>query len=473
MEQIELRDYQKSLIAQTYQAVREGKRRILLQLVTGGGKTTIFSQIVRDFVGKRGDRAMLIAHRVELISQMSQRLGRMGVRHWAQYAGGAQKADEQVHCVSVQTFSGKKYEKPQDVRLIVVDEAHHFSVGSAYDKLLKTYPDAYVIGVTATPVRLDGRGFEGIFETLIAGPQVRAMQSQGYLAPYRAFSGEIPDLKSVKKRLGDYQLGALEDACDTPVLRGDLVATYQRLAAGKRCIVFAVGIQHSLNIMREYLAAGISAEHIDGKTPKGDREAVLNRFRSGETQVLCNCTIVTEGFDVPACEVVQLARPTRSIALYLQMVGRALRPLGDKVALVLDHAGAIEEHGLPCDPRNWTLKGCDREPSYSKLDENGEVALMSESEIAERKEIEHRKEIELKEVELLGGYSRAESLVLKLIATQEARGYKPSWVYFRLVEKHANVLTEEHFKILSKHMDYKRGWAKHKWREFQESLQEQ
>lgn len=468
--QVELRDYQKELIARVYQAIRDRNRRILLQLVTGGGKTTIFSKIAQDFVGKRNQRVLLIAHRVELISQMSQRLGMMGVRHWAQYAGGAQYAEEQVHCVSIQTFSSKKYEKPQGVGLVVIDECHHFSSQSSYGKLLEVYPEAYVIGVTATPLRLDGQGFEDIFSAIVTGPQVKEMQEQGYLAPYKAYAGEIPDLRSVKKRLGDYQLGALEEACDTPILRGDLVATYQRIAQGKRCIVFAVGVQHSLNIAREYLASGISAEHLDGKTPKGDREAILHRFKTGETKILCNCAIVTEGFDVPACEVVQLARPTKSTSLYLQMVGRVLRPLEGKTAIILDHAGAIEEHGLPCDRRNWSLKGCDKKKIETKREDDGEIVPLTEEEIAERKEIEHLKEIELTEVKV-SEHSQAEKLVLKLIATQESKGYKPAWVYFKLVERYANILTEEHFKVFEKHMGYKRGWSKHKWKEFQESLQ--
>jgi superfamily II DNA or RNA helicase len=239
---------------------------------------------------------------------------------------------------------------------------------------------------------------------------------------------------------------------------------------GKRCIVFAVGVEHSLSIMREYLAAGISAEHIDGKTPKGDREAILNRLRTGETQVLCNCAIVTEGFDLPAAEVVQLARPTQSVALYLQMVGRVLRPLDGKRAIILDHGGLIEAHGFPSDHRNWTLKGVETKKSIVKQEGDGRLVVdeeATENEEKVKREIEILKEQKLYKLTEAG---KAETLVLKLVAQQKYKGYKPIWVMYRLIENHRNVLTIEHFKCLEKHLGYRRGWHKHKWNEFQDSL---
>ncbi|MGL6351455.1 MAG: DEAD/DEAH box helicase family protein, partial [Aeromonas sp.] len=163
---IELRDYQKTAIAQVYQAIRDGQSKIMLQLATGLGKTTVFSQIVGDFVSRRSDRVLCVAHRVELIGQMSERLKAMGVQNWAQYAGQEQNPEAQVHCVSVQTFASKSYQRPDGVKLIIIDEAHHLQPKNTYGDILSHYPEAIVIGVTATPIRLDGKGFEGVFERL-------------------------------------------------------------------------------------------------------------------------------------------------------------------------------------------------------------------------------------------------------------------------------------------------------------------
>jgi superfamily II DNA or RNA helicase len=470
--EVQLRPYQRKAISEIYDSIRQQQRRIVLQLVTGAGKTSCFSQIVKDFISRRSQRVLCVAHRIELIGQMHERLKLMGVDNHAHFAGEAMpEVCPQVTCVSIQTFGSKKFTPPEDVGLLVIDEAHHCNINNTYGDLLNYYPNLIVVGVTATPLRLDGKGFDDVFERMVTGPSVKEMQKDGYLAYYRAFAGQKPDLSAIKKRAGDYQVKALEDACDTPVLLGDLVKSYQKHSNGKRCIVFAVGVDHSLHICREYLAAGLSAEHIDGTTPRADREAILNRFRLGETLILCNCAIVTEGFDVPAAEVVQLARPTKSISLYLQMVGRVLRPVEGKTAIVLDHGGLIEEHGFPCDNRNWTLKGCESKKSMTIVNpETQEIEWDEEGEEKEkRKEIEHHKNVELKELNMQEE-SKAEKLVLKLVERQKHGGRKRGWVYFQLIEKHRNILTIDHLKHAEKHLGYGRGWHKHKWREFQESI---
>ncbi|MGL4910578.1 MAG: DEAD/DEAH box helicase [Cetobacterium sp.] len=470
MQKIELRDYQKKAIAEVYQAIRDGKRRIVIQLGTGLGKTSVFSQVVADFASRRpNQRVLCVAHRVELIKQMSDRLGIMGVPNWEQKQGGNQNPEFQVHCVSIQTFASKNYQKPADVGLVIIDELHHFQSKNSYGQLFEYYPNAIFIGVTATPIRLDGKGFDDTFEYMTCGPQYAEMKDAGYLAPYKAFAGIQPDLQTVKTNAGDYQIRQLADACDDVVLIGNLVDKYQELAAGKSCIVFAVSVKHSQHIVERYLEAGIKAEHIDGTTPAEHRADILNRFKTGKTKVLSNCAIITEGYDCSSAEVVQLARPTKSLSLMLQMVGRVLRPHPGKTALILDHAGVIEEHGLPCQPRTWTLQGSPKKKFKITEDEDTGEILEAKEEVKEPVEPKPRIVIEKDGImQEITPNTLAEQIVLGLIARQQVNNHKPYWVMYRLMENHADTLTIEHFQIFAKHMGYKRGWAQHKWQEFLE-----
>jgi DNA repair protein RadD len=463
---IVLRDYQKQAIADIYGAIRNGHRRILLQLCTGGGKTTIFSQVVKDFVSKRppADRVLVVAHRVELIDQMHHRLLGMGVNNWCQRKASDQNPGYQVHSISVQTFASKKYKRPENVKLIVVDEAHHLQSKNTYGQLLSHYPDAFVLGVTATPFRMDKRGFRDVFDVMVQGPPMSDLIKQGFLSDYKIFEGVTPDLTDVKTKGRDYDTRQLGEACDQAFLIGDLVQNYQRLCGGQSAIVFAASVEHSQHIAISYDAAGIPAAHIDATSCPDHREDAINRFKTGEIKILSNFSLFTEGFDVPGCEVVQIARPTQSLGLYLQMVGRGLRPADGKPhATILDHAGVVETHGFPDDPREWSLDGCKK--------------IKRTVEQAPREEIE-RDEKEPSELLLIEGdlveVSRQTKLaneqhLMRLLATQQARGYKPYWVVARLAETLGDKLTLDVLKLAAKHLGYKRGWAQHQWAKIQEA----
>lgn len=315
-----LRDYQIEAIRGVYSAFKNGNQQVLLQLPTGAGKTSTFCQIVKDFRLKRPDqKVLLIAHRKELIDQMHDRLVLFGLESIPAYGGRAKSPNFPVQCTSVQTLTRcRENEFPTDVGLIVCDECHH-AIADGYLKVFERYSSALVLGVTATPCRTDGKGLDGVFQELILGPTPRKLINEGYLSKYRAFVGKSANLQGVKTHGGDYQIGQLADRAMEADILGDLIENWHRLAFGKKTIVFAINCKHSLEIVRRYLARGIKAEHIDAKTPSLDRKAILNRFKSGETTVLCNVGIITEGFDVPDCEVIQLARPTKSLSLYLQM----------------------------------------------------------------------------------------------------------------------------------------------------------
>ena len=179
----------------------------------------------------------------------------------------------------------------------------------------------------------------------------------GGLARYRAFAPAITvDLRGVRTRGGDFAAEAVAAAMDQPLITGDIVAHYQRLATGKQAIIFAVTVRHSEHLATAFKAAGIAAAHVDGTTPKNERRQAVAAFAAGRLRVLSNVELFGEGFDVPGVEAVVLARPTQSLALHLQQVGRALRPApGKEHALILDHAGNLARHGLPDAPRVWSL----------------------------------------------------------------------------------------------------------------------
>ena len=350
---MQLRLYQINLIGQIYDSFRQHDR-VLLQLATGGGKTPICARIVAD-ANQRGIPSLFVAHREELLVQFDAHLKGLGVASGFIKDGFPEDRSLISQIGSIQSLSSRSLPK---ARLIIIDEAD-MAIAPTYRTLLAQYPTAKVLGVTATPERLDGTGLDCVFQDLIVGPSTKWLIHTGYLSKYRLYVSEKKiDTSKVRVLAGDYSESGLTKAVDKPALRGDLVQQYKRYALDKRCIVFAVGRAHSKHVMQTYRDSGISAEHVDGDTPICDRRDIFERFRAGETKVLCNCEIATRGVDIPLVEAVQLARPTKSFALARQMIGRALRPAkGKSCAVILDHAGITSEHGFPDDPKQWSLNG--------------------------------------------------------------------------------------------------------------------
>jgi DNA repair protein RadD len=215
--------------------------------------------------------------------------------------------------------------------------------------------------VTATPIRLSGEGLGDLFETMVQGPTVRELIELGALSPYRLFAPAGVDLSGVHTRMGDFVRGEIEAAMDKPSITGDAVSHYQKLAPGKRAVAFCVSVEHAVHVAEQFRAAGISAQAIDGGMDRTLRASVLSEFSAGRIQVLSSCDLISEGFDVPAIEAAILLRPTQSLGLYLQQVGRALRTHPGKTeAIILDHAGNVKRHGLPDEERVWSLDGSQR-----------------------------------------------------------------------------------------------------------------
>jgi DNA repair protein RadD len=242
---------------------------------------------------------------------------------------------------------------PADV--LFIDEAHHARARS-YERVLTAHPRATVIGLTATPCRGDGRGLDNIFQALVECPSVAELTALGFLVPVKIFAPVRPDLSGIRIERGDYAESQLAARMNTASLVGDIVEHWHRLGEGRRTLVFTVNVAHSVHVRNEFCRSDVLAEHIDGSTPLEERKTILARFAAGRVDVVCNCAVLTEGWDRPEASCLILARPTKSLGLYRQMVGRILRPSPGKAdALILDHSGAVFAHGFPDDPIIWTL----------------------------------------------------------------------------------------------------------------------
>jgi DNA repair protein RadD len=353
-----LRRYQERALERVADAWRSGMRSVLLVSPTGSGKTVIAAEMTRR-TNANGRRVIFLAPRRELIDQASRKLSDLGINHGIILAGDRRSnLNALTQVASIDTLRVRIDRLALlNPALIIVDEAHLF-VTQKRAGLLDRWPNARRVGLTATPCRKDGRGLSVLFDELIEVATPAELTTAGHLVPARYYSLSEPDLRRVGIFGGDYRLGELAQVMYKLV--ADVPATLLSRAADRRSVVFAVNIRHSIAIRDALLRAGVAAEHVDGTTPTSDREAIFARFRSGETQVLCNCQVATIGFDLPEIDCVVLCRPTKSLALHLQMIGRGLRPAPEKGkvdCLVLDHSGSVHRLGFATDDREWSLEG--------------------------------------------------------------------------------------------------------------------
>lgn len=345
-----LRDYQASAIDALTRAVEDGRKRIILRAPTGAGKTRIAREIV-DRCVTHGAGAVFVAPRNEIIEQTSDELTSAGIKHVVLQANHPE--DYPVKVASTATLARREVQTPA---VLFLDEAHLWL--DVAKKLVERFPTSVVVGLTATPERLDGRGLGEIYEEIIGVTETRDLIALRYLVPARVFGPARPDMHGVRTTAGDYNRRDLSVLMDKPKIVGDIVATWKKLADGRTTIVYAAGVEASLHLRDAFRAAGINAEHVDAETPSAERADVVGRLREGSLPVVCNVELFTYGLDVPRVSCVSMARPTKSLALYLQMAGRGLRPFPDKDNLiVLDHAGNALRHGLPDLVHEWKLDG--------------------------------------------------------------------------------------------------------------------
>jgi len=353
-----LRQYQKDTLNNIIRSQRKGNKNILLQAATGSGKTVMASAFVNHSI-KQNKNVLFLAHRRELIKQCSEKLDTEKVRHGIIMAGEPYHFWCTTQVASIDTLrsrsiTNKKEELPK-ADLIIIDEAHR-CLSNTYLKIINLYKDSQVLGLTATPIRSDGRGLGHIFQDMVQAPSIGQLIREGHLVECSYYAPTIPDLKGIQTSMGDYNTVQLAEKMDKPKLIGDIVSSWVKIGNNKKTIVFASSVAHSKNIAESFEGIGIKAAHIDGTTDNKERERVLDEFNHGDMKIICNCMVLTEGFDCPPAEVCVLARPTKSLGMYIQMVGRVLRPYKDKEhATIIDHSGAVYTHGFVENDIEWDL----------------------------------------------------------------------------------------------------------------------
>lgn len=380
---MKLRDYQVDLKKNICDAW-SSQQNVLAVMATGGGKSVVIGSIVQDEPGF----SVTIAHRQELVSQLSGHLARSGVTHRViapkpvvrrcieehrrEHGRSFVDINARAAVAGVDTLVSEKRVAAlrgwiEQVRLVVIDEAAHVLANNKWGKAVSLFPHARGLGVTATPCRADGHGLgrhaSGVYDTMVIGPDTARLIAEGHLTDYEILLPESDlDLSNVRTTAsGDYSPTGLKAAVDGSRLVGDVVETYLRYAHGKRTVVFATDVEAADDIAARFRASGVPAESVTGKTPDGERAAKVQSFRDGNTWVLVSVDIFDEGFDLPAIEVVQMARPTWSLGKYLQQIGRGLRLMdGKSKALVIDHVSNVRRHGLPDMARAWTLNDRDK-----------------------------------------------------------------------------------------------------------------
>jgi superfamily II DNA or RNA helicase len=352
---IHLRDYQSDCIGEIRAAYRAGRRSPLLVSPTGSGKTVMFAYISQG-TSRKGNRVLILVHRQELVDQTCRTLLAFGVDHGVIAAGRSPDRTHAVQVGSVQTVVRRlDYFRPD---LIIIDEAHHGTAGS-WRKVLDANPQARILGVTATPERLDGKGLKDVFDDLIRGPEVSWLIDNGHLSRPRYYAPpQAANLTGLHMRGGDYAKDELAKAMDDKAITGDAVEHYARICGGVPAVAFCVSVAHAQHVAEQFQAAGFRAAVLDGTLDRDSRRDRVKALGDGRLQVLTSCEIINEGFDLPIVTAAILLRPTMSLGLHLQQVGRVLRPApGKDRAIILDHVGNLARHGFAEDVRDWSLEG--------------------------------------------------------------------------------------------------------------------
>jgi DNA repair protein RadD len=338
---------------------------VLLVLPTAGGKTSLFASLASQLCA-HGKRAVVVVHRRELATQAANRFREFGTDFGFIMAGEPAKPTARLQIASVQTLVRRT---PPPADLVICDEAH-LSTAHTWQTVLAAYPNARILGVTATPWRLSGKPLVGAYDACVVVATPRELREQGWLCNYVGFSYLTPDLSQVATTGGDFNERQSSEAMSSSVIVDNVVEEWLKHASTLSTVVFNVTVEHSLAVTAKFKAAGVSCEHLDGTTPKLQRAAILKRVDEGRTLVLCNVGVCVEGLDIPRIKCVVLNRPTKSLARYMQQVGRGRRPWNGQTLRIHDHAFNIRRFGLPDDDRDYTLNAKpEKPPSLTQCDE--------------------------------------------------------------------------------------------------------
>lgn len=447
-----LRPHQQQALDDLRASYRAGKRAPVLVMATGGGKTHTSAEIIRSAVA-RGRRVWFMAHLREILDTTSAKLTTEGIAHGFIMAGRPESPDLPVHVVMVQTAVRRLDRLPRP-DLIVIDECH-LAVATTYRQVVEAVGNPTLLGLTATPARLDGRGLSEMFDTLVQSCDTAQLQREGLLVPIRYYAPSRPDLSGVRTVAGEYAQGEVAERMNKPSITGDAVDHYRKLANSRPCVVFCTNVKHAQDTADAFRQAGYRAIAISGESATEERTQALEGLRTGALDVVVNCQLWVAGVDCPVIGCVILLAPTKSVTKYLQSIGRGLRTApGKNDLVVLDHAGNAFVHGLPTEARDWTLEGAkkrakqadDVEPVRQCLrcyfvhapapvcPNCGNVHPVKERKLEQKAgDLEELQEVKRQQRQEVGRAKTIEEL--RKIA--EERGYKIGWVYQQLRIKSA------------------------------------
>lgn len=425
----ELYAFQNALVSNTRASWVAGHHRPCIVLPCGGGKSVIAADIAKRTTDA-GNRVLFIVHRKELCEQI-----RATFKWWGVDMEGCNVG-------MVQTVSRHLDQEPEP-KLIITDENHH-CLASGYKKIYNKWPDAYMFGITATPERLDGQGLKDINDDLVIGPQASWLIDNGYLAPEDYYTFDL--IQGGKIVRGDFDANSVKI---TAAEMNNVVETYLKRAEGLKGVCYLPTVQKSIEMAKTFQRYNIPAEHFDAKTPKAEREKIIERFRTGETLILCNVDLISEGFDVPDCSCSMLCRPTQSLTLHIQQSMRCMRYRPGKRAVILDFVRNVGRHGLPEDDRTWTLEGKKRQgrmqmgapvktcpECYRTVPANSPFCPECGHRFEAAKKKQEDLALELRKVEK--GYIKTDYLTVAtcknyhdLLMYAKSHGYKPGWAYYQ------------------------------------------
>lgn len=448
----ELYDYQQRLVDEARESIANGSKGVLIQSPAGSGKSVVIAEIAR-LAAEKDNHILFIVHRKELAEQIEETFIKNNVK---------------MENVTIETVmrAWNRRDKLIYPQIIITDETHH-SRAKTYRNLYDHYDKAFRLGFTATPWRMSGDGFTDIYDDLIKGESVKWLIENKFLAPYRYFAEEMIDRSHLKKSsTGDFTYKSMEEEFENRRIYGNIVEHYQKHAKGRKTIVYAPSIAISEQIADEFKANGIASAHADGKTPKVERERIMKDFRTGKIQVLVNVDLISEGFNVPDCECVILARPTESLVLFIQQAMRSMRYMPNKEAIILDHVGNVHTHGLPDMDREWTIKDRARkgsnnsEKTLAKQCESCFAWLSPENKVCPFCKFEFK--VEMQEIEFEDGELKEIKDTETFVTDYEKIRFEREWRN----KSRSELKTASDYVNYAKAHGYKDGWIKFNYKPF-------
>lgn len=456
----------------------------LLVLPTGGGKTAIASELVKRSYTKNKS-SIFICHRQELVAQTFNTYKKNGLTPAIIQGGVEPDYDNPLQIASINTLV-RRLDKIRKPDVLFFDEAQHL-MSNTWRYVSEYFKDAAQVGLSATPTRLDGKPLSVVFDTMVETINTKQLIQQGYLSKYLYYAPSNIDVSELKVGSnGDYTQNSLANASFASRIVGDNIEQYKKLALGKRNIVFAVNLKHAQSIVNRYREAGVSAEMLDGEMSRTKRQDIVARFSNNDIKVLVNVDIVSEGFDLPAVEVVSLLRPTASTSLYLQQVGRGLRIYeGKEHAIILDHVNNYQRHGMPDDVREWSLStGLKKRKQSSSSDvaiKRCPICFFAHSPALKCPNCGYVYEADGKQIKEIAGdlvllgseeYRQAQkkeviiaSSLKELVDIEINRGYKKFWAEKQwLIKTNINLWQDyDGLKEIAKARGYNSGWIWVQW----------